>query len=185
VLQGICGHLPLGLPPLLETLEYTGPNGFDLAKSKVDGTEYMTTAAAVIGGLQKLRWLIHEGSLHCQLPPSFLSQLPSTVQVRKGAVFGRVSSKMYFCRAVVVMCCCMLGPGPYLTTARCLSEYTAQSEVVRKADAAVASGAGRHRHPMPDTSWGIQAAASRRVQGCSATAPACDRVVAGRRQARR
>jgi hypothetical protein len=83
-LRGVGHHLPWRLPPSLETLEWNA------CKSSVSGSdgesraEKMKTAAEAVCALRRLKRLTVRQCLTQLLPPCFVSQLPSSMQVGKG-----------------------------------------------------------------------------------------------------
>jgi hypothetical protein len=77
-LHGVGGQLRRGLPASLETLEYNAcvPGlGSTYLRKHLDG------ACEAISRLERLTHLTFQGCYNQRLPPSFLSQLPSTLQV--------------------------------------------------------------------------------------------------------
>jgi hypothetical protein len=89
-LCGVGGHLPLGLPSLLETLEYvTDPAGTSKRQETWlggfdPGSKQQAAIARTILSLANLKWLTTPWeSMH--LPLSFVARLPATVQVRGSA----------------------------------------------------------------------------------------------------
>jgi hypothetical protein len=86
-LRGVAGQLPLGLPPQIETLEYSAePASDDHKLWRIN--ERLPAAVARIGQLQKLRELTVPRCWGALLPISIVRQLPATVQVRAAVVSG-------------------------------------------------------------------------------------------------
>lgn len=82
-LRGIGYELPTSLPHLLETLEW---NACDLSMSITSnhgrGIQRLEAAAEIVCALSSLQRLTVQQCLTERLPPSFVSNLPRSVQVR-------------------------------------------------------------------------------------------------------
>lgn len=80
-LQGVGYHLPTSLPPLLETLDWNAIKSRLSGSDGEDCADSMKTSAEAVCALGSLRRLTVQHCLTEPLPPSFVTQLPSSVQV--------------------------------------------------------------------------------------------------------
>lgn len=80
VLRGVGSQLPFGLPPLLAHLEYSAGGAMSACSAKFNST-HLDAAAEAICRLPNLSFLKVQHALTAHIPFSFVSRLPTSLQV--------------------------------------------------------------------------------------------------------